>query len=85
MELDDRAHEDVRRRLRRGGGPAADEVTNLLAGAARYCHAGDRVRLRARAEHGEAVLGITDTGPGNPPDDQTPAAGNRKGHHHGTD
>ncbi|MDG6110429.1 HAMP domain-containing histidine kinase [Dactylosporangium aurantiacum] len=44
-------------------------MTNLLANAARYCRAGDRVRLRARVEDGDAVLEIADTGPGIPPDE----------------
>jgi two-component system, OmpR family, sensor histidine kinase BaeS len=39
-------------------------VVNLLANAARYCRPGDRVHLRVRAEDGQAVLQVADTGPG---------------------
>jgi two-component system sensor histidine kinase BaeS len=39
-------------------------VVNVLANAARYCRPGDRVDVAVRAESGDAVLQITDTGPG---------------------
>ena len=39
-------------------------VANLLANAARYCRPGDRVTVRAVAEHGHAVISVEDTGPG---------------------
>ncbi len=42
---------------------------NLLANAARYCRAGDRVDVHVRADAGRAVLEVVDTGPGIPPDE----------------
>lgn len=39
-------------------------VTNLLTNAIQYNHPRGRVLLRARAEHGLAVLSVSDTGPG---------------------
>lgn len=41
-------------------------VGNLLANAARYCGAGDSVTVALTAEHGRAVLTVSDTGPGIP-------------------
>lgn len=41
-------------------------VGNLLANAARYCRAGDSVTVALTAEHGRAVLAVSDTGPGIP-------------------
>ncbi len=42
---------------------------NLLANAARYCRAGDRVDVHVRTDAGRAVLEVVDTGPGIPPDE----------------
>jgi two-component system sensor histidine kinase BaeS len=39
-------------------------VGNLLANAARYCRAGDDVEVVVRAEGGQAVLEVVDSGPG---------------------
>lgn len=42
---------------------------NLLANAARYCRASDRVDVHVRADAGRAVLEVVDSGPGIPPDE----------------
>ncbi|SNY59387.1 sensor histidine kinase [Paractinoplanes atraurantiacus] len=39
-------------------------IGNLLANAARYCRPGDRLRIAVRAEQGDAVLLVADSGPG---------------------
>jgi two-component system sensor histidine kinase BaeS len=39
-------------------------VVNVLANVARYCRPGDQVDVAVRAEDGDAVLQVTDTGPG---------------------
>lgn len=39
-------------------------VSNLLSNAARYCRAGDTVRVSAYADGDRRVLDVTDTGPG---------------------
>jgi two-component system sensor histidine kinase BaeS len=44
-------------------------VTNLLTNVARHCRPGDHVTVRGRADGAEAVLEVTDTGPGIGPDD----------------
>jgi two-component system sensor histidine kinase BaeS len=44
-------------------------VSNLLANTARYCRPGDRVHLRSGVEQGQAVLQVTDSGPGIGPDE----------------
>jgi two-component system sensor histidine kinase BaeS len=57
-ELDDRAP------VRGDPDRLHQAVVNVLANAARYCRPGDRVDVTARPEGGDAVLRITDTGPG---------------------
>ena len=44
-------------------------VGNLLANAARYCRSGDEVAVVVRAEDGQAVLDVVDSGPGIPADE----------------
>jgi len=44
-------------------------VGNLLANAARYCRPGDEVTVVVRAEAGQAVLDVVDSGPGIPDDE----------------
>jgi two-component system sensor histidine kinase BaeS len=44
-------------------------IANLLANAARYCRPGDRLSMRADTDRGSAVLTVTDTGPGIPPEE----------------
>jgi signal transduction histidine kinase len=44
-------------------------VENLLANAAKHTPAGTRVILSVRARGGDAVVSITDGGPGIPPDE----------------
>jgi two-component system sensor histidine kinase BaeS len=39
-------------------------VGNLLANAARYCRTGDEVEVVVRAQGGQAVLEVVDSGPG---------------------
>lgn len=45
-------------------------VGNVLANAARYCQPGDSVTVSVSAADQEAVLEISDTGPGIPPQEQ---------------
>jgi CheY-like chemotaxis protein/anti-sigma regulatory factor (Ser/Thr protein kinase) len=42
----------------------AQVISNLLTNAAKYTNEGGRVRVRARADHGEAVLEVEDNGIG---------------------
>ncbi|WP_396626468.1 sensor histidine kinase [Luteitalea sp.] len=44
-------------------------LANLLDNAVKYTPEGGRVRIRARAHDGRAVLTVEDTGPGIPPDE----------------
>jgi len=44
-------------------------VGNLLANAARYCRPGDEVTVVVRAEAGQGVLDVADSGPGIPEDE----------------
>jgi PAS domain S-box-containing protein len=46
----------------------AQVVANLLNNAAKYTERGGRIRLQARREANEAVLSVTDTGMGIPPE-----------------
>jgi two-component system sensor histidine kinase BaeS len=45
-------------------------VTNLLDNAAKYTPPGGTVTVRSGTEDGDAVLEVTDTGPGIPPDER---------------
>jgi two-component system, OmpR family, sensor kinase len=45
----------------------AQAVLNLVTNAALHTPAGTRIRLRAREDHGEVVLEVSDDGPGIPP------------------
>lgn len=42
---------------------------NLLANTIRYCRPGDAVTVSVTVENGQAVLGVSDTGPGVPADE----------------
>jgi PAS domain S-box-containing protein len=44
-------------------------ISNLLSNAAKYTDDGGRITLRAHVEDGTAVISVTDTGIGIPPDD----------------
>ncbi len=46
-------------------------VTNLLDNAAKYTPPGGKVTVRSGTEDGSAVLEVTDTGPGIPPDERS--------------
>jgi PAS domain S-box-containing protein len=43
-------------------------LSNLIANALRYSPAGGRVRVEARCDEGRALLAVSDTGPGIPPE-----------------
>lgn len=45
-------------------------LSNLVDNAVRYTPAGGRVDVSLRSDHGQALLSVTDTGPGIPPADR---------------
>ena len=54
-----------------GDGPRLKRtLINLIDNAIKYCRPGDRVTVTARATPQEIVLGVVDTGPGIPKEDQ---------------
>ncbi|MEO8519572.1 MAG: HAMP domain-containing sensor histidine kinase [Dermatophilaceae bacterium] len=55
--------------VRADSGRLHQAVGNLLANTARYCSPGDEVTLVLRAEGGQAVLDVVDSGPGIPEDE----------------
>ncbi len=62
---------DVPRRLAARGDPdgTAQVLSNLLQNAVRYTPRGGRISVRAEARPGDALVSVSNTGPGIPPED----------------